>query len=37
VPHFAWSPSEAVVQIHSEGPLKRKFVDPALESPNAKK
>ena len=37
VPHFAWSPSEAVVQIHSEGPFERKFVDSALEAPNAKK
>ena len=34
VPHFAWSPREAVVQIHSEGPFQRKFVDPAHESPN---
>ena len=29
VPHFAWSPAEAVLQIHSEGPFERKFVDPA--------
>jgi len=29
VPHFAWSPSEAVLQIHSEGPFQRRFVDPA--------
>jgi len=27
VPHFAWSPSEAVLQIHSEGPFQRKFVE----------
>jgi quercetin dioxygenase-like cupin family protein len=27
VAHFAWSPSEAVVQIHSEGPFQRKFVE----------
>lgn len=26
LPHFAWSPSEAVVQIHSEGPFRRDFV-----------
>jgi quercetin dioxygenase-like cupin family protein len=37
VPHFAWSPSEAVLQIHSEGPFQRNFVDPAHESANAKK
>ena len=36
VPHFAWSPSEAVVQIHSEGPLQRKFVDPADDPSRAK-
>jgi len=36
VPHFAWSPSEAVLQIHSEGPFQRKFVHPADESPKAK-
>lgn len=35
VPHFAWSPSEAIVQIHSEGPFQRMFVDSAQESPNA--
>jgi quercetin dioxygenase-like cupin family protein len=27
VPHFAWSQSEAVLQIHSEGPFQRKFVE----------
>ncbi len=27
VPHFAWSPSEAVLQIHSEGPFQRTFVE----------
>ena len=27
VPHFAWSPSEAILQIHSEGPFQRKFVE----------
>ena len=37
VPHFAWAVSEAVLQIHSEGPFQRKFVDPAHDSPNAKK
>ena len=31
VPHFAWSTAEAVLQIHSEGPFQRKFVDPAHE------
>lgn len=36
VAHFAWSRSEAVLQIHSEGPFKREFVDPAHESPSAK-
>ena len=27
VPHFAWSLSEAVVQIQGEGPFERKFVE----------
>ena len=27
VPHFAWSPGEAVLQIHSEGPFQRTFVE----------
>ena len=27
VPHFAWSPAEAVLQIHSEGPFQRTFVE----------
>ncbi|HWM25347.1 MAG TPA: cupin domain-containing protein [Chthoniobacterales bacterium] len=27
VPHFAWSPREAVLQIHSEGPFQRTFVE----------
>jgi quercetin dioxygenase-like cupin family protein len=27
VPHFAWSPSEAVLQIDSEGPFQRTFVE----------
>jgi uncharacterized RmlC-like cupin family protein len=27
VPHFAWSASEAVLQIHSEGPFQRTFVE----------
>lgn len=31
VAHFAWSTSEAVLQIHGEGPFQRKFVDPAHE------
>ena len=26
-PHFAWSTSEAVLQIHGEGPFERKFVE----------
>jgi quercetin dioxygenase-like cupin family protein len=29
VPHYAWSTAEAVLQIHSEGPFQRQFVDPA--------
>ena len=29
VPHFAWVVSDAVVQIHSEGPLQRNLVDSA--------
>lgn len=37
VPHFAWSPLEAVLQIHSEGPFQRKFVNPADDSPRANK
>ena len=36
VPHFAWSPSEAILQIHSEGPFQRKFVDPAHDTARAK-
>ena len=36
VPHFASSLREAVLQIHSEGPFQRKFVDPAHDSPGAK-
>ena len=31
LPHFAWSRGEAVLQIHSEGPFQRKFVDAADE------
>ncbi len=27
VPHFAWSRGEAVLQIHSEGPFQRDFVE----------
>lgn len=37
VPHFAWSTSEAVLQIHSEGPFQRKFIDRAGDSANATK
>jgi uncharacterized RmlC-like cupin family protein len=37
VAHFAWSSSEAVLQIHSEGPFQRKFVDPANDSSGAGK
>ena len=36
VPHFAWTTSEAILQIHSEGPFKREFVDSADNSSNAK-
>ena len=35
LPHFAWSPREAVLQIQSEGPFDRKFVDGADESSHA--
>ena len=34
VPHFAWSRGGAVLQIHSEGPFERKFIDPAHDPPN---
>lgn len=34
VPHFASASSEAVLQIHSEGPFERKFVDPAHDPAN---
>ena len=34
VPHFASASSEAVLQIHSEGPFERKFVDPAHDAAN---
>ena len=34
--HFAWSPREAVLQIHSEGPFQRQFVETAREEPGAK-
>ena len=37
MPHFAWSTGEAVLQIHSEGPFSRKFVNPADEPPSTKK
>jgi hypothetical protein len=37
VAHFAWSEGEAVIQIHSEGPFQRKFVDPADDSSQTKK
>ena len=37
VPHFAWSTTEAELQIQSEGPFERKFVESARESTNAKK
>ena len=36
VPHYAWSAGEAVVQIHSEGPFERKFVDPADDAARKK-
>ena len=31
VPHFAWAIGEAVLQIQSEGPFERKFVEPPDE------
>ena len=37
LPHFAWSDSEAVLQIQSEGPFQRQFVDAADEPAAAKK
>ena len=37
VPHFAWSNAEAILQIQSEGPFERKFVDPADNSPRREK
>jgi quercetin dioxygenase-like cupin family protein len=35
--HFAWSPDESIVQIHSEGPFQIKYVNPADDPRNAKK
>jgi quercetin dioxygenase-like cupin family protein len=35
--HFAWSSGESVVQIHSEGPFKIKYVNTADDPRNAKK
>ena len=32
MPHFASSRSEAVLQIHGEGPFQRQFVDPAEDA-----
>ncbi|MCA1658606.1 MAG: cupin domain-containing protein [Verrucomicrobiaceae bacterium] len=29
VPHFAWSRAEAVLQLHTEGPFQRTFINPA--------
>ena len=37
VPHFAWTKDEAVLQIQSEGPFERKFVDPSTATGEAKK
>ena len=37
VAHFAWSAAEAVLQIHSEGPFQRKFVEPVHDSPAERK
>ena len=37
VAHFAWSKGEAVLQIQSEGPFERKFVEAADDAPNAQK
>lgn len=35
VPHFAWSPGAAVLQIQSEGPFERQFVESAGASATA--
>ena len=32
VPHFAWATSDAVLQIQSEGPFERKFLEPTPDS-----
>ncbi len=37
VPHFAWAIGEAVLQIQSEGPFERKFVEPAGEPAKVRK
>jgi quercetin dioxygenase-like cupin family protein len=34
--HYAWSNGEAIVQIHSEGPFKIKYVNPADDPRNKK-
>lgn len=33
VPHFAAALSDAVLQIHSEGPFERTFIEPGVQSP----
>jgi quercetin dioxygenase-like cupin family protein len=37
VPHFAWSEGEAVLQIQSEGPFQRKYIESGDERTDAKK
>jgi len=34
--HFAWSPGETILQIHSQGPFAIKYVNPADDPRNAK-
>ena len=35
--HFAWSSSESIVQIHSQGPFAIKYVNPTDDPRNTKK
>jgi quercetin dioxygenase-like cupin family protein len=35
--HFAWSPGESIVQIHSQGPFAIKYLNPADDPRNVKK
>ena len=37
VPHFAWSKNEAVLQIQSEGPFERKFIEASSATGETKK